>query len=104
MIPNFLSEPFVRTVNWARNPQQEGAPIVANPSFCGPAQIVEEVAARPRGFVPHHLPGQNEFLPEYSVKSGIPMEALRGGAETMLPEYQVKLQELMKTDSRQTER
>ena len=40
-----------------------------------------------RGAVIHHLPGTNEYLEEYAVSQGIPVEAARGGAETMYPEY-----------------
>ncbi|MGB9459279.1 MAG: hypothetical protein WCA94_00165, partial [Candidatus Acidiferrum sp.] len=45
----------------------------------------------PRGWVPHHLPGTNEWLTEYPSKFGIPLEAARGGAEEMYPEYMQKL-------------
>jgi hypothetical protein len=41
--------------------------------------------------VPHYLPGQNPFLNEFSTQSGIPIEAALGGAETMYPEYMIKL-------------
>jgi hypothetical protein len=41
--------------------------------------------------VPHYLPGTNSFLLEFPAKSGVPAEAARGGAETMYPEYQLKL-------------
>ena len=37
------------------------------------------------------MPGTNEWLTEFATKYGIPVEATRGGAETMYPEYQLKL-------------
>jgi hypothetical protein len=37
------------------------------------------------------LPGHNPWLHEYADKTGIPYEAIRGGADTMYPEYQKKL-------------
>jgi hypothetical protein len=48
----------------------------------------------PRGWVAYHLPGANPFLNEYSDTYGIPQEAVRGGAETMYPEYLEKLKKM----------
>jgi hypothetical protein len=46
---------------------------------------------RPRGVVPHHLPGTNTQVQEFSERYGIPFEATRGGAETSYPDYRKKL-------------
>jgi hypothetical protein len=51
---------------------------------------VEEVI-RPKGKIPHHLPGTNKFLDEFPARHGIPPEAARGGADTLYPEYQDKI-------------
>ena len=85
--PVYLEEPFVRTTNWELDPRQNIAPY--------PCQIVVEVD-RPQGTVPHHLPGTNPFLNEFPAKYNLPAEAARGGAETMYPEYQLKLQAMPK--------
>ena len=85
--PVYLTEPFVRTTDFVMDPAQQIAPY--------PCQIVVEVD-RPQGTVPHHLPGTNTFLGEFAQKYGIPVEAARGGAETMYPEYMVKLQGMPK--------
>jgi len=45
---------------------------------------VEEVV-RAKGVVPHELPGTNAFLGEFGKKYNIPIEATKGGAETMYP-------------------
>jgi hypothetical protein len=55
--------------------------------LCIPSVEVEHA----KGWVPYHLPGQNQFLYEFADRVGIPHEATRGGAETMYPEYQKKL-------------
>lgn len=47
----------------------------------------EEIAGRPKGYVPHWLPGSRAHSEEFAKKYGIPVEATRGGAETMYPEY-----------------
>lgn len=75
--PVYLSEPLVRSngFRYATN----GTTI---PYPCRPAVEI----ARPRGAVPHHLPGQNPFLEEVTSHR-IPAAAARGGAYTMMPEY-----------------
>ena len=80
--PVFLTEPLVRTSNWILNLGY--API---PQSCVPSEAFEH----PESWVPHHLPGTNPWLNEYAIQNAFPVEALRGGAETMYPEYQRKL-------------
>jgi hypothetical protein len=80
--PVYLEEPFIRTTNWSLNLEQQIAPY--------PCQSVVEVE-RPKGVVPHHLPGTNEFLTEFAARFGLPFEATRGGPETMYPEYMERL-------------
>jgi hypothetical protein len=80
--PVYLTEPFIRTTNWVADPRQNIAPY--------PCESVTEVV-RPAGVVPHHLPGTNTFLGEFPAKYGLPVEATRGGAETMYPEYRQKI-------------
>lgn len=83
--PVYLTEPLVRTTDFLYGPQQELAPW--------PCEPVDEVD-RPPGVVPHHLPGMNRFLDEFARRYGLPFEATRGGAETMYPEYQLKLKNM----------
>ena len=52
---------------------------------------------RPQGAVPHHLPGTNPFLAEFAMRYNVPVEATRGGAETMYPEYRIKMKNFPKT-------
>jgi len=80
--PVYLTEPLVRTIDFAYVPQQEIAPY--------PCDAVSETDL-PEGTVPSHMPGTNEFLNEFPAKYGIPPEAARGGADTMYPEYIDKL-------------
>ena len=80
--PVYLTEPFVRTTDFVLDPQQVIAPY--------PCEAVVEVE-RPIGVVPHHLPGTNPYLREISEWYGLPYEATRGGAETLYPEYRLKL-------------
>jgi hypothetical protein len=80
--PVYLTEPFIRTTDFAYNPQQQMAPWPCIP--------VDEVD-RAEGVIPAHLPGKNTFLNEFPAAHGIPYEAARGGAEETYPEYQLKL-------------
>ena len=80
--PVYLTEPFIQTTNFAADPEQKIGPF--------PCEAVVEVA-HSDGYVPHHLPGTNPFLAEFAAKYELPQEAVRGGAETMYPEYQLRL-------------
>src|SRR5690349_17587154 len=82
--PIYLTEPLVKTQDFTLN-LQEGQ------NWLYPCEYVEEVAGRPKGAVPNYLPGQNPFINEYADKYHIPVEAALGGAETMYPEYRLKL-------------
>jgi hypothetical protein len=76
--PVFLAEPLIRSENWILDPGQDFLP-----QSCEPAP---EVPA-PKGTVPQHLPGTNPFLHEVADRYGLPYKAVRGGPETMYPEF-----------------
>lgn len=81
--PIYLEEPFIRSSNWRLSPNQE----VRRTQF----DVVDEIAGRRKGEVPHHLPGSPDALlklSEFASKSGVPEGAARGGAATTYPEYQ----------------
>jgi hypothetical protein len=80
--PVYLTEAFVRTSNWVFDPGFQLSPF-----SCLSTLEIE----RPRGEVPHHLPGTNSYLGEYAAKHGFPYEATRGGSDTMYPEYAARL-------------
>jgi hypothetical protein len=80
--PVFLTEPLVRSQTWILDPgQQLGRDI---------CEYVPEIP-KPADSVPHHLPGTNPFLHEVANWYGLPYEATRGGAETVYPEYRLKM-------------
>jgi len=80
--PAYTTEPMIKTRDYV---YEVGGKLVPYP-----CESVEEVI-RPKGVIPHHLPGTNTFLDEFPARHGIPPEAARGGAETMYPEYQYKI-------------
>ena len=83
--PVYLTEPLVRTTRWTFNP---GYSI--SPSVCIPQNDFDH----PPGWVPHHLPGANEWLGEFPSMYGVPVEATRGGAQMMYPEFLRRLEQL----------
>ena len=85
--PVYLSEPLIKTTNMRLNPR----PL--NPGqLLYPCQSVVEIAAQKRGAAPHYLPGENPFLKEFAGEYKLPAIATRGGAETMYPEFQKRLE------------
>jgi hypothetical protein len=86
--PVYLTEPLIRNASYRRVPHQQ------LPAYPCPT-VVEEV--RPKGQIPHYVPGTNPYIDEFATKRKLPFEATRGGAETMYPEYQEKLKQLKAT-------
>jgi hypothetical protein len=76
--PVYLTEPLIRTLSWEFNPGYQVGSY--------PCDISVEVD-HPDGHVPFNLPGRNPYLEEYATMHGLPLEAVRGGAETTRPEY-----------------
>ena len=83
--PVYLTEPFIRTTDYELALGQNIVPY--------PCSIVQEID-RPAGEIPHFLPGTNPYLTEFPGRYGLPVEATRGGAQTMYPEFMQKLRAL----------
>jgi hypothetical protein len=45
----------------------------------------------PKEGVPHYLPNTNPFTHEFAELYGLPFEGTRGGAETIYPEFRLKM-------------
>jgi len=80
--PVYLTEPFIRSTDYELDLHQWVPPY--------PCQVVEEVD-RPRGVVPHSLPGRSTAIADFANRCGLPVEAARGGAETMYPDFRDKI-------------
>jgi hypothetical protein len=87
--PVYLAEPLVKSEEFTYNPD----PNTFNPFW--PCESIEE-GERPRGEVPHYLPGENPWMAEYAATHDLPQEATLGGAETIYPEYRMRLKQLPK--------
>jgi hypothetical protein len=79
--PVFLTEPLVRSQNWFNDVGQ------ALPAFT--CEYAPEVPGAQK--VPNHLPGANPYLTEFADWYGLELAATRGGADTMYPEYRLKM-------------
>ncbi len=85
--PVYLTEPVVRSMNWQLDPGYQHGPY--------PCSARVEIE-RPQGFVAHFLPGENPLIAEFRQKLGVPVPAAQGGAESLYPEYEQKLRDMIK--------
>jgi hypothetical protein len=92
--PIYLTEPLVRTSTWKLDPRM--APV----AVARPFEIFDEIPAFERGLVPANPMGHVDT--RYADINKLPLEAARGGAHTMYPEYVRRLQELMARPQTQT--
>ncbi len=80
--PDYLTEPLVRSVTYVRATTLQIPPYPCSPE--------EEEVSGGKYRVPHFLPGENPYLTEVAVKYKMPLEGVRGGAETTYPEWRDK--------------
>ena len=92
--PVYLSEPFVRTTEYAMNVRPVpvlGYPFTRNdgPTFykCFPG----EETASDKYYVPHFLPGENFLLDEFAGKYSLPRWVMAAGSATMYPEFRERM-------------
>src|SRR5687767_10386742 len=86
--PVYMEEPHLQSISFRRDLHQE------LPYF--PCTVAVENVTQ--GF-PHFLPGRNPYIDATAKKLGLPREAIRGGAETLYPEYRTKLKTLPRPSS-----
>ncbi|MBM3819552.1 MAG: hypothetical protein FJW14_11150 [Acidimicrobiia bacterium] len=84
--PIYLTEPLVRTSTFRLNPAQQVQVAL-------PFEVFDEIPALDRGKVPANPLGFVDT--RYAEINKLPLEAARGGAHTMYPEYAKRLTELM---------
>jgi len=84
--PDYLTEPLIRSVTFVRAPNLQ---IPVYP--CSPQQ--EEYRPEDVGKyrVPFYLTGANPYLTEVAFKYKTPLVGVRGGAESMYPEFVAKI-------------
>jgi glyoxylase-like metal-dependent hydrolase (beta-lactamase superfamily II) len=82
--PVYTTEPLIKSEDFQLDDLDQG-------SWLWPCEPVEEITNRKKTDVPHYLPGSNPYLKEFSDHFRVSQQAVRGGAETMYPEYQAKL-------------
>jgi hypothetical protein len=85
--PVYLEEPLVRTNVLRLNPSQHTGRIT-------PFESVDEILTRGTGNVPHYPLGTQHR--QFAERTGLPFEVTQGGAEKMYPEYQLRVQELLR--------
>ena len=80
--PAYLTEPLIRSTEYQLNVNYQLPPY--------PCTVVTEVD-RPKGVVPHYLPGTNEQIYEYADRYRIPRDVVLAGAANMYPEIRSKI-------------
>jgi len=83
--PVYFTEPLLRSRNLVWDPFQR---------VLGYSCRSAEEVSRPKHFVPHRLPGTNTALLETAIRRKLPREAIAGGAETMYPEFMIKMKSM----------
>ena len=79
--PVYLTEPFVRTTDYELDLRQQVPPY--------PCGVVQEVD-RKKGEIPSFLPGANPYTTEFATRHKLPIDATRGGSDTMYPDFLAK--------------
>lgn len=85
--PAYLEEPFIRTLDFIRNPNPPGA---LNRALL---EIIDEIPDWPKGYVPSYALGTKHT--DWAESVGLPWEASRGGKETLYPDYLPTLKKLV---------
>jgi hypothetical protein len=80
--PVYLTEPLVRSTEYQLALNQQIPPY--------PCTVVTEVD-RPRGVVPHYLPGTNPDVSWFAKRYNIPLDVVMSGAANMYPEIRSKI-------------
>ncbi len=84
--PVYLSEPLVKSQDFSRGTRE-----VPAGNWLWVCEPVVEIADQPEGLVPAFLPGEHPFKDEFGQRHNLPEIAVRGGPETMYPEFQAKV-------------
>lgn len=77
--PVYLTEPYIRSQEFVEMERN-------NTNWLYNCEYAMEVP-KDKNEVPHYLPGQNPWIGEFSAKHAMPEAGVRGGAETLLPEW-----------------
>ena len=90
--PVFMSEPMVRSNDYARVPVDHQAWLYA----CDDG---EQILDRPADYVPHYLFGKQPYAREFAQKYNLPQAASLMGAASMYPEFPVKASAVANADA-----
>ena len=77
--PVYLTEPYIRSQEFVTMDR-------GNTNWLYNCEYAMEVP-KDKNEVPFYLPGQNPWMGEFEAKHAMPKEGVRGGAETLLPEW-----------------
>ena len=93
--PVYLAEPLIKSEEFVRSARE--LPAQTWLWVCEP---VVEIATQTEGEVPAYLPGEHPFRNEFAERHHLPEFAVRGGPETMYPEFQARMREWLAQNPR----
>lgn len=88
MDPVYLAEPLVKSQEFIRSARDLPPQI-----WLWVCEPVVEIATQTEGDVPAYLPGEHPFKGEFETKHHLPEFAIRGGPETMYPEFAARVKD-----------
>lgn len=80
--PVYLTEPIIRSTEYQLAVNQQLPPY--------PCTVVTEVD-RPKGVIPHYLPGTNPDVGWFSNRYRVPLDVVMSGAANMYPEIRARI-------------
>ena len=84
--PVYYTEPFIQSTDFALDLHGTEAPVLCE---------VGEETEHQRGWVPQRPPEQaQKDMDDFAKKYKIPMDAVKGGAESTYPDYRKKLKQM----------
>ncbi len=92
--PVYLSEPWIRTTDFYRQPTDPGA-------WLFPCDDSEQITGRAPDRVPNYLFGEHPYLDEYSRKNQVPLIGALGGSDTLYRDFESKLTSVTDAQARQ---
>lgn len=95
--PVYLSEPWIRTTDFYRQPTDPGG-------WLFPCDDSEQIVGRAPDQVPNYLFGAHPYLDEYSKKNKVPLIGALGGPETLYREFESKLASVSDAQARELTR
>ena len=90
--PIYLTEPLIKSQDFVQAVDVSGIGVGGlTTGWLYPCEYVDEAPGLKQGTVQSFMPEENPYTTEFATRNHVPAEAALGGAETMYPEYRLKM-------------